>query len=206
MKTMPAAEQRQPRPKAVPYANGFPISVKMFHEMIDAGILTTEDRCELIEGELKRKDTMNPPHRSAFNVLIRWLFRNLPEEWTADGQCPVTFSESEPQPDIAVVRADPLEYRDRHPGPADIGLLIEVADSSLEYDRLVKLPLYARVGVPCYWIVNLPERQIEVCTQPTATGKKAKYARRKVYKAGDEVPVILDGAEVARLKVNLLFK
>jgi Uma2 family endonuclease len=95
------------------------------------------------------------------------------------------------------VRGDELDYLDRHPGVADVGLLVEVADDSIAEDRKMALTYGAR-GIAVYWIVNIPGRQVEVYISPTSDG----YSPTRVYKPGDAVPVMLDGIEVGRINVS----
>jgi Uma2 family endonuclease len=103
----------------------------------------------------------------------------------------------EPEPDVAAVRGSRHDYGDRIPGPEDIGLLIEVSDSTLPYDRGEKGMAYARGRIPVYWIINLIDRQVEVYSRPSARG----YRSRRVYKPGQEIPVVIAGAEVGRIAV-----
>ncbi|MGA8351743.1 MAG: Uma2 family endonuclease [Isosphaeraceae bacterium] len=102
----------------------------------------------------------------------------------------------EPEPDIALARGSRKDYKGRHPGPHEIGLIVEVADSSLPTDRGEKLAAYARGGVPRYWIVNLVDGVIETYSSPVAAGG---YQASRVYHRGDEVPVVIDGQEVGRV-------
>src|SRR5438105_9817214 len=120
--------------------------------MIHAGILTENDPLELIEGWLVAKMTHNPPHDGTVQRINKRLGRRLPAGWDLRIQSAVTTSDSEPEPDLVVVRGDETTYLHKHPGPADVGMLIEVADSTLSRDRQEKARLYARAGLPCYWI------------------------------------------------------
>lgn len=113
----------------------------------------------------------------------------------------MTTRDSEPEPDVYVVRGELGDYDNRHPGPADTPLVVEVADSTLARDRGLKQRIYARAGVPVYWIVNLVERAIEVHAKPASTAKSPKYRQRQVFAANDDVPVVLDGELVGTLRV-----
>ena len=108
----------------------------------------------------------------------------------------------DPEPDFAIVRPDPGRYRTRHPGPADIGLVIEVSDRSLDVDRQDKGRIYARAGLPVYWIVNLVDMQVEAYTDPSGPTATPAYATRTDSRAGDSVPVVLAGVTVAQLAVQ----
>src|SRR5436305_3593125 len=128
--------------------------------MIELGILTEEDNLELIDGYLVRKTSRNPPHDGTLHRLLKRLLAALPPGWDVRVQSAVTLADSEPEPDLAVVREDPGGYLTRHPTPADVGLVIEVADSTLPGDRADKGRVYARAGIACYWIINLVDRQV----------------------------------------------
>src|SRR5262245_28451011 len=136
-------------------------TVDEYHRLIRGGILTEDDNLELIEGYLVHKMSRSPPHNGTLRKVEKRLSRLLPAGWEVCIQSGITLADSEPEPDLAVVREDPAEYITRHPGPADIGLVIEVADSSLPSDRSDKARIYARAGIAVYWIVNVSDRQIE---------------------------------------------
>src|SRR4051812_3656454 len=110
-------------------------SVAEYHQMVQTGILTPDDRVELLEGWIVNKMSMNPPHASSVSRVRRRIDKVLPDHWTMRIQVPITLSDSEPEPDIALARGDEEVYDDRHPKPADIGVLIEVGDSSVIADR-----------------------------------------------------------------------
>jgi Uma2 family endonuclease len=114
----------------------------------------------------------------------------------------VTLADSEPEPDLAVVRESPNGYTASHPGPADIGLVIEVSNTTLDSDRDDKIPLYARDSVGMYWIVNLIDRQVEVYEQPSGPTSSPTYGTRRTYKPGDAIPFALAGATVGSVLVN----
>jgi Uma2 family endonuclease len=177
------------------------LSVDQYHAMIRAGILDEDDPVELLEGVLVQKMPKNPAHVTAKRMLRKALERIIPAGWIVDTEDPLTTEDSEPEPDVSVFRGTDQDYADHHPGPDDMALIAEVADSSLRTDRGQKKRLYARSRVPEYWIVNLADRQIEVYTQPTGPVKEPDYGQRQDYKPGDTVPVVIDGREVGRLPV-----
>ncbi len=179
-------------------------TVDEYHRMIQAGILTEEDRVELLEGWIVHKMPHNPPHDGTIEVVDDRLRGVLPPGWRIRVQSAITTSDSEPEPDIAVVRGTARTYLARHPGPTDVGLLVEVSDSTLSRDRGEKGRLFARAGIVRYWIVNLIDRQIEVYSEPTGPTLDPSYGRREDYRPGVEVPVVLDGVEIARIPVNEL--
>src|SRR5262245_7202429 len=150
------------------------LSVKQYHRMIEAGVLTENDRVELLEGQLVAKMPHNPPHDSVIMKGTRIFLNTVGEEWVVRVQCSVTMRDSEPEPDFALAEGPEDKYDRRHPIPSEIGLIVEVADSTLEYDRVVKGRLYARSRVEVYWIVNLLDKIIEVYSNPKS-GKNSHY-------------------------------
>jgi Uma2 family endonuclease len=177
-----------------------------YHRMIENGVLTDGEPYELLEGNLVLKMSRGNAHDSALQALAEQFYRVVfagPAGWSVRGQSAVTLPPdgSEPEPDLAVVRGNATTYRDHHPGPGEIGLLVEVADSSLLVDRHDKGRIYARAGVPVYWVVNVVDKVIEVYTQPSGPTAAPAYARRDDYPPGTAVPVVLDGATVGTVAV-----
>ena len=170
--------------------------------MIRAGILTEDDPIELLEGWLVRKMPKNPPHVVAGKRLRKLLAKIIPRGWEIRAQDPVTLADSEPEPDVAIVVDHEHEYLTHHPKPEDVGLVIEVADSSLPRDKGSKKAVYARAKIVCYWIVNLPEATIEVFTDPTVSSKNPSYRGHQVFTAKQRVPVILNGRKVGSVLVS----
>jgi Uma2 family endonuclease len=164
-------------------------------------MLSDDDKVELLNGYMVLKMPRNPPHDVSVVAVQESLRAMMPNGWCVRGQCAITLATSEPEPDGAVVRGVIRDYVARHPGPADIGLVVEVADSSLTRDRDDKGPIYAEAGIPIYWVVNIQDRWIEVYTQPTGTGAAARYAHRQDYRPGDAVPLVLAGAVVGQIPV-----
>lgn len=182
-------------------------SLEQYHRMEAEGILLTKDRVELLGGWLIARPPMNPPHRRATRKVRVEVEKVLPRGWYADEQKPVSMplTSSEPEPDLQVVRGDPDDYNDRHPGPNEIALLVEVSDSTLSEDRQFQKQLYASEGVPVYWILNLRQRCLEVFWGPSGPGETPDYRGFRSYSPVEDVPLILDGREVASITVrNLL--
>lgn len=178
------------------------LSVDQYHAMIDAAILVDGDPIELLEGWLIRKMTKDPPHTLSVGCTNDVLTAIVGSDWHVRTEGPVTTTDSEPEPELSVVRGRRRDYTDRHPRPDEVGLLVEVADTSLERDRTWKKRIYANAGIPCYWIVNLVNHQVEVFHQPTASGATREYAIHEVFGTGEEVPVLLDGKVVGRAAVK----
>lgn len=180
------------------------LSVEQYDRMTEVGILGPDDRVELLEGVIIKKMTKNSPHMVASTILTQLMVRILPDGWFLSVENPVSIPEraSEPEPDAQVVRGHHRDYLVRKPGPRDVGLFIEIAESSYPEDRGRKWALYARSSVPVYWIVNLNARRLEVYSDPTGEAEAASYRQARSYGSGDEVPLVLDGREVARLAVS----
>lgn len=177
-------------------------SVPEYHRLIEIGLLTEDDNLELIEGYLVNKMSRNPPHDGTLQVTAEAVGSVLPPGWCLRVQCAVTLSESEPEPDITVARGNSRSFFVHHPGPTEIGALVEVADSTLAGDRIDKGRIYSRAKIPVYWIINLIDRQIEVYEQPSGPTPVPGYAKTTIYRPGDAVPLVLDGVTVASFAVD----
>lgn len=148
--------------------------------MEQAGIFPPDQRMELLSGEVIDMSPINAPHAYCVTLLNRFFTRQLPPDlYIVSIQNPIQLSvHSLPQPDVVIARFREGLLDQEHIQAKDIVLLIEVADSSYEYDRHIKFKEYAQAGIPEYWIVNLPQRQIEVYTQP----KEDRYTQTKIRK------------------------
>jgi len=177
-------------------------SVDQYHAMIQAGILTEDDPVELLEGWLITKRSKTPRHSVVTQLLRETLARLLSSGWHVDSHEPLTTADSEPEPDVTIVRGETRQYLDRHPGPQDVALVVEVADSSLQRDRSLKKRLYAAARIPVYWIVNLLANQIEVYSEPSGPHEQPDYQQQQIYGLADTVPVVIEGSEVGRLLVQ----
>jgi Uma2 family endonuclease len=133
--------------------------------------------------------------------MLPWL---LPAGWCLRMQSAITLAGSEPEPDGAIVRGSARSYSCHHPGPSDIGLVIEVAEATLAGDRADKGRIYARAGIACYWIVNLVDRQIEVYTAPSGPTATPAYGQRQDLRVGDDIALTLDGTVAASIPVREL--
>ena len=166
------------------------LSVANYHTMREVGIFDEDDQIELLEGCLIAKMTKNPPHRISTGLVRQVLEKLTPEGWYVDSQEPITLKDSEPEPDVVIIRGKTTDYRDRHPAAADVVLVIEVSDATLERDRTIKQRIYARSNIPIYWILNLRDRQLEVYTQPTNQPEsEPKYQQCQIFKETESVSV-----------------
>ena len=150
-------------------------TVKEYQKLGEMGFFHPEERVELISGNIIRMSAKGTAHTSATRrtaTLLRAILENLAAVYTQD---PIALDDnSEPEPDIAVVRIDPLDYATHHPTPSEVYLIIEVADSSLAYDREIKAKIYARSGIVDYWVLNVNERQLHVFREPADDGYQSE--------------------------------
>jgi Uma2 family endonuclease len=150
-----------------PWVARRPLTVAEYHRMGEVGILREDDRVELIEGELIAMAPIGSDHSGTVNALNRMLVQAIGDRGVVAVQNPVQLDDhSEPRPDFAVLKPREDFYRLATPRPHEVLLIIEVANSSLAYDRGVKKSLYARHGIPEFWIVNLAAGEVEVCREP----------------------------------------
>ncbi len=160
------------------------ITVAEYHRMAEAGIFTEDDRVELIEGEIIDMAPIGARHAACVGKLIDLFYSYNQLGAQIVVQNPIRLGEnSEPQPDVALVRPRKDRYAAAHPGPSDVLLLIEVSDTSSAYDRSVKVPLYARYWIPEVWLVDLPGEVIEVFQEPSPEG----YRQVRKYYPGEEL-------------------
>lgn len=166
-------------------------SVDEYHALADAGILTSGDPYELLDGWIVPKMTKNPPHETCLMLLTQAMQQLMPVGWHYRPQTVITLSTSEPEPDGMIARGQPRDYVARHPTQAEVPLVIEIADSSLGLDRQ-KAALYARDRIARYWIVNLVDRVIEDYTHPIGRAGLARYRTSVTIGEGESVSFLLD--------------
>ncbi len=149
-------------------------TVEQYHRMIETGIITEGDRVELMRGEIVEMASIGTKHAAGVNRLTRLFYDKFGEQVLVSPQNPVEVDEhSEPQPDIAILRPRDDFYASAHPTPDDVFLLIEVSDSTIRYDRTVKIPLYAEDNIAEAWSVDVNAELVEVYRQPSATGYRS---------------------------------
>ncbi len=174
------------------------MSIDQYDRLVDSGIFTKRDKFELIDGILVSKVTRNDPHCTADTLCRDALQAVVPAGWHVRSDKPISLPpRSKPEPDQSVVRGAVRDYTARSPGAADVGLVVQVSDSSVARDRK-RSRRYAAHGIPAYWIVNLVDRQVEAHSGPRPDG----YATHDVYRSGDHVPVVLDGVTVGHIAVD----
>jgi len=173
--------------------------VDQYEQMGRVGILTADDRVELVEGVLYRKPMKKGAHSIAARETAAALARIIPPESyfvTREDPVRIPCRAGMPEPDVSVVRGRSRDYAEQ-PDGGDVALVVEVAENSLAFDRTEKLNTYAGGGIPVYWIVNLVDRQVEVYENPELDG----YRSRHVYTPGQDVPIVIDGATLGQVAV-----
>lgn len=146
-------------------------TVEEYHRMAQAGVFSEDDRVELIQGEIVMMTPIGSRHASCVGRLTHLLVSRVGDRAVVWVQNPIRLGpDSEVQPDLALLRPRSDFYRHAHPGPEDVLLIIEIADTTVGSDRSVKIPLYARAGIPAVWLIDLSSECIEVYTEPTPNG------------------------------------
>ena len=213
--TMTAANNTVPLPMLAQVAAGHvpplePLTIEQVEQMMRHGILEEGAPLELIDGLLVRKDrsargedvmTHNPAHALCVSRLLSIL--SIVQSFGCHLRCqqPVALSRTRaPEPDLAVIRGTPVDYRGRHPGPKDIVAVMEVADSSLYFDQTTKQKLYAHAEIPTYWIANLVDNVVEVYEQPNAS--LGKYGEHNVHKLGAPIELSLGPGQAISIRVD----
>jgi Uma2 family endonuclease len=161
-------------------------TVAEYHRLIETEILTASDRVELINGEIIRMSPQGPPHASTTQQSDEALKQTLGAQVTVRVQLPITLATSEPEPDLAIVKRRADAYSTAHPYPDDILLIVEVSDSTLEFDRTTKAQTYGKAGILEYWVIDVAGRNLYVLRQPNGNG----YGTEMVLGGGDRVSPI----------------
>ena len=181
------------------------ITVDDYHRMIETGILTTEDRVELLEGEIVEKERKTPQHCYLIMCFSKWLRHAVSPGWLLLRPAIITLADSEPEPEYLFARGPHRRYAKRHPHAEDVGLAIEMGTESLDVKRNIKARIYAAAGIPTYWIFDVSARVVEVYSQPKA-GRNPQYKNARTYDRTEKLPLILDGKKVADLPLRELLK
>jgi Uma2 family endonuclease len=176
-------------------------SVTEYHRMAETGILRPGARVELLDGKIIDMSPIDPFHGGVTKRLNRIFTRLAQGRWVVSVQDPLHMDDhSEPEPDVMLVKPATDDYTSHHPQPDDVFLLIEVSDTTLDYDRGEKLAAYGRAGIPEVWILNLNDKSIEVYREPHFTG----YGWSKTLRAGDKASLLafpdvaVDAADVLK--------
>jgi Uma2 family endonuclease len=188
----------------------YDLTIDLFSRMVESGLVPRDRRVFLTNGRLYEKMAKTKAHGSIGAAVTRAVDRRLPPDWSLWPESTIVLDPTNaPLPDFAVVRSGDLLGRaapDRYPGPGDIGLLIEVAVTSLHDDLTTALERYARASIPVYWVVDVLGRRILIHTEPRVVDGRGEYARVETYRPGQSLPLVLDGQEVARIPFDELLR
>lgn len=190
-----------PSPLTIPVQSLRQFTIEEYHKLIDDGYFAEDEAFELLEGLVVHKMTKKPDHWIACELLRSAIEALSVPGYFFHSQNPITIDNSEPEPDGALVRGQLRDFARGHPDASKTPLVIEVADSSLFQDRTWKLRIYARARIPAYWIVNLIDRRVEVYSRPTGPIESPNYDDCQIMDADGELPVVIDGTEVGRIKI-----
>lgn len=170
-----------------------------YERMVEEGIVPSRNRFHFINGYVVEKKTHTPLHSTTDMICGLALDRAIPAGWHVRSGAPIRLSAqwSEPEPDRCVIRGTIVDYARRHPGPEDVVLVVEVADSSLAEDRDYANRLYGPAGIPLCWIIDVNDRRVEVYTEPGPQG----YGAKATFHEGQTIPLVIDGREVARIAI-----
>jgi Uma2 family endonuclease len=188
----------------------YDLTIDTLSRMVELGLIPRDRRVFLSNGRLYEKMAKTKAHGSIGAAVTRAVDRRLPDGWSLWPESTIVLNPTNaPLPDFAVVRSGDLLGRcapERYPGPADVGLLIEVAVTSLHDDLTTGLEQYARALIPVYWVVDVLGRRILVHTEPRVVDDRGEYARVETYRPGQSLPLVLDGQEVARIPFDELLR
>jgi Uma2 family endonuclease len=206
MSTATAVAPSQAPTAVVPYD----LTIDLFSRMVESGLIPRDRRVFLTEGRLYEKMAKTTAHGYVGAAIDRAVNRRLPDAWSLWPESTIVLDPTNaPLPDFALVRAgNPLDFGspDRYPVPGDIGLLIEIAVTSLHDDLTTALEQYARASIPVYWVLDVLGRRILVHTEPRVVDGRGEYARVETYRPGQSLPLVLDGQEVARIPFDELLR
>lgn len=178
------------------------LSITEYLAILESGALADAEHIELLDGWMVQKMTKNPRHRNGVSRARRLLESVLPEGWFVETEQSVITLNNLPEPDIMVIRGDIAQLPDRHFEAQELGLVVEVSDSSLPIDRTAKYRLYAAAPIPEYWILNLNNNTLEVYTEPDGV---EDYRQKCTYTSDQSVMFRLNGMETATLALGRLF-
>ncbi len=191
-------------PPIVTFEPVWRFTVEQYHQMIDCGVLAEDAPVELLSGYLVRKMTKNPPHRLFTRLVREVLDAIVPNGWYVETQEPITLSDSEPEPELAIIQGNPRDYPDRHPNATEVALIIEVADSTLERDRTIKQTIYAAAGIPEYWIINVRDRQIEIYRSLLQNNENYRYQQKLIVTEGP-IEIVLNNKLIGSILIDDCF-
>lgn len=178
----------------MPVALTHRFTIEEYFRMAESGILKPEAKVELIDGEIVDMLPIGPFHSGSVTRLTRAFNRISKDRWLVASQAPLHLGKhSMPEPDVMLLRPSKDDYTTRHPEPGDVFLIIEVSDSSLAFDQSTKLPMYAKAGIEEVWILNVPQKQLEIYRQPQFFG----YESKTILRDGEAAPARFPDASVS---------
>ena len=174
-------------------------------KMVAAGVLHEDSKVELLDGVIYPMSPSSEEH--SFGILsISNLFRDLPKSYLTCSQLPLQIgTESIPEPDFMVLKGSTKSFRNRYIAPNDVVLLVEVSKSSAKFDRSAKLELYAKAGIPEYWIVDIDRKMVEVFTNPQPNSTPPSFQERKEYKPNETVAFTPVEGTTVEINVSEIF-
>lgn len=199
--TQPAADAAA-APAELPEGVPYRLTAAEYFRMVEGDVIPTDRRVGLWKGQLYEKMAKKMPHSVSSSKVNLALILALPEGWCLWPENPILVDDySAPLPDFSMVRGSADNYFRRNSVPklTEIGLVVEVADTSLKKNQTETLRTYAGAGLPCYWVVNLVARRVEVYSDPGVVDGVARYAASAFFEPGTAVPLVLDGREIARI-------
>jgi Uma2 family endonuclease len=204
---MATATEAEPTQRLEP----FELTADVFTRMVESGLFPENRRVCLLDGRLYEKMAKTRAHGSIGASVTRGIDRRLPDDWSLWPESTLVLDPTNvPLPDFAVIRSGELFGRanpERYPEARDVGLLIEVAVTSLRKDLTSGLERYARAMIPAYWVVDVSGRRILSHSEPRLTAEgRGEYGRVEAFGPGQEIPLVLDGQEVARVPFDDLLR
>lgn len=178
------------------------LTVDEYQRILASGALNPDRHVEFLEGVIVRKSPSGLRHEGGVEKLIEAIQPLLPRGWSVKPNCAILTRESQPEPDVAVVSDKLLDASSMVPRAADLALVIEVADNTLPYDRRSKARIYARAAIPCYWVLNLLDRQMEVFTNPSGPVPMPGYQEQRMYRLDDRISVVIGMDELGTIRVG----
>ncbi|MEM7800975.1 MAG: Uma2 family endonuclease [Chloroflexota bacterium] len=177
------------------------LSINQYHAMVDAGIFSPADQVELLQGWVIKKMPKKPSHNAITGIIFDFILALLPVGWFVDMEGPISTSDSEPEPNIAVIKGKRIDYIERHPNGEEVGIVIEIADSSLLRDQTTKRLIYAAANIPTYWVVNLRDQQIELYSNPI-NGNNPDYGSKQTFQFDQACPIHIDEKKIGDLTLS----
>lgn len=188
----------------------YDLTVDLFTQMVETGLIPRDRRVYLFNGRLYEKMAKTMAQGAVGAAINMAVGRRLPDAWSLWPESTMALDPTNaPLPDFAIIRVgNPLEFAalDRYPGPAEVGLFIEVAVASLKQNLTTTLEQYARAMIPVYWVVDVLGRRILVHSEPRVVDGLGVYSHVETYGPGQSVPLVLDGHEVARIPFDELLR